>query len=341
MRSMWKGSLSFGLVNVPVKMYTATEDHDVRFHQVHAMDGGRIRMQRKCSECGEVVPYSDIGKGFETATGERLTFTEEDFEKLPVQGTREIEVLEFVPSDQVDPVLFDKSYYLEPEERAVKPYVLLREALEETDRMAIVKITIRTRQQLAALRVRGEVLLLQTMLWPDEVRAAEFDSLAEDIEVRPQELQMAASLIGNLSRDFSPTEYHDEYREALLGVIDGKLEQGEGVLPASSPAAIGDDGQVLDLMAALQASVERSRAARGASTPPAGEATAEEAAATASAPEEASTEAATTNQPTPRAPSARKAPAKRAAAKATKNSADEQPQNLDEKPSPARKRAAS
>jgi DNA end-binding protein Ku len=263
MRSMWTGSISFGLVSVPVKMYPATEDHDVRFHQVHLKDAGRIRYQRKCDECGDVVEYGDIGKAYETPSGERIVLTDEDFENLPVAGAKEIDVLEFVPSDQIDPVLFDKCYYLEPEARGLKPYVLLRESLEETSRTAIVKIAMRARQQLAALRVRGDVLCLQTMLWPDEVRKADFDVLSKDVDVRPQEMKMAASLIDNLSSDFVPSDYTDEYREALLEVIEDRIAGGKGIKVEKAEST--DDGQVLDLMAALQASVERTRKERGGS----------------------------------------------------------------------------
>ena len=209
---MWTGSLAFGLVNVPVKMYTATEDHAVRFHQVHLKDGGRIRMKRVCSVCGEEVAFKDIGKGWEDASGQRIVLDSEDLEELPVGPKKEIDVLEFVPADQVDPILFDNTYYLEPDGRALKPYVLLRQALESTERMAIVKVAIRQRTQLAALRVREDVLVLQTMLWPDEVREADFEFLGEKVEVRPQELQMAKSLIENLSGDFEPEQFTDEYR---------------------------------------------------------------------------------------------------------------------------------
>jgi DNA end-binding protein Ku len=260
---MWKGAVAFGLVNVPIKLYAATEDHDVRFHQVHAADGGRIKMVRTCSVDGHQVEYKDLAKGYESESGQTVIMDESDFEGLPVPGLREIEVLEFVPSDQVDPLLFDKSYYLEPDGKAIKPYVLLREALEQTDRTAIVRVVLRNKSQLAALRVRGDVLVMQTMLWPDEVRAAEFDVLDGAIEVRPQELAMAASLIESLSSDFDPAEYTDDYRTALLAVIESKLEGGEGVT-APEAAASNDtgDGLVVDLMAALRESVERTKASR-------------------------------------------------------------------------------
>lgn len=265
MRAMWKGSVSFGLVNVPVKMYAATEDHDVRFHQVHAKDGGRIKMKRTCSLDGEPVEYAELAKAYETETGQVVVMDESDFADLPVPGVREIDVLEFVPTDQVDPLLYDRAYYLEPDARAVKPYALLREALASTDRTAITKVVIRSKTQLAALRVRGDVLVLQTMLWPDEVRAAEFDVLDGEVDVRPQELAMAASLVENLSADFDPSQYRDEYREALLAVIERKLAGGAGVPAAATTGADGGgDSLVVDLMAALRESVERTKAERAA-----------------------------------------------------------------------------
>jgi len=265
MRAMWKGAVAFGLVNVPIKLYAATEDHDVKFHQVHATDGGRVKMQRTCSVDGKPIEFKELVKGYETASGQVVLMDESDFEGLPVPGMREIEVVEFVPSDQIDPVLLDRSYYLEPETSALKPYVLLREALSATERTAIVRVVLRNKTQLGALRVRDNVLVLQTMLWPDEVRAAEFDALDTEIEVRPQELSMASSLIDSLSTDFDPTAYRDEYREALMAVIEAKLAGGEGRAPAVA-SATGDagDGIVVDLMAALRESVERNQAARPA-----------------------------------------------------------------------------
>jgi len=266
MRAMWKGAVAFGLVNVPIKLYAATEDHDVKFHQVHAADGGRVKMQRTCSIDGKPIEYKELAKGYESASGQVVLMEDSDFEGLPVPGMREIEVVEFVPSDQIDPVLLDRSYYLEPETSALKPYVLLREALSATERTAIVRVVLRNKTQLGALRVRDNVLVLQTMLWPDEVRAAEFDALDTEIEVRPQELSMASSLIDSLSTDFDPTAYRDEYREALMAVIEAKLNGGEGRAPAvSTVVGDGGDGIVVDLMAALRESVERNQAARPAS----------------------------------------------------------------------------
>ena len=173
MRAIWKGAVSFGLVNVPVRLYSATENHDVQFRQVHRTDGGRIKYQRVCSIDGEQVAYDDIAKGYETEDGQMVVLTDEDLAELPVSSSREIAVEKFVPADQIDPMLLEKSYYLEPDKAAAKPYALLRDALKAADRMAVVTVSIRTRMTIAVLRVRDDVIVMQTMLWPDEVRSPE------------------------------------------------------------------------------------------------------------------------------------------------------------------------
>jgi DNA end-binding protein Ku len=262
-RAIWKGAVSFGLVNVPVKLYAATGEKDVKFHQVHADDGGRIRYKRTCSVDGEEVAYSEIAKGFETDDGELVVLTDEDFAQLPLKSGREIDVVEFVPSDQVDPILFAKCYYLEPEKTAVKPYTLLREALLETDRMAVVKVALRQRETLAVLRVRDKVICLQTMLWPDEVRAADFDILDADVDLRPQEMTMAASLVESLAGDFDPEEFSDDYAAALRELIEAKVTSGEVRQPPTEAEAEGRGGEVVDLLTALQRSVDRVRSGRG------------------------------------------------------------------------------
>jgi DNA end-binding protein Ku len=256
MRSIWKGAISFGLVSIPVKLYSATEEKDVSFHQVHRADGGRIRYKRVCQTDGEEVPYSDIAKGFELSNGEVVVLTDDDFADLPLTTSRAIDVLEFVPLEQVDPMYFAKSYYLEPDAAGAKPYVLLREALERSGRVALVKIALRQRESLATLRVRDGVFVLEMMLWPDEIREPDFGFLDDDIEVRAQELKMAESLIDSLSGDFQPEQYADNYREALQALIEAKVEGREVVAPAE-PAA--DTGTVVDLMAALRASVEAAK----------------------------------------------------------------------------------
>lgn len=260
MRAIWKGAVSFGLVNVPVRVFAATQEHDIRFHQVHRADGGRIKMKRVCQVCGEEVPWDQLAKGYEAADGRQVMLEDEDFAGLPLTSSREIDVLEFVPADQVDPMLFDKSYYLEPEARTIKPYVLLREALVKTDRMAVVKLAMRQRETLAVLRVRDDVIVLQTMLWPDEIRAADFDVLGEDVEIRDAELTMAMSLIESLAADFEPDSFEDAYATAVAALVDSKLAGTPlpEVAPEEAPSA-----EVVDLLTALQRSVDAAKKARG------------------------------------------------------------------------------
>jgi len=260
MRAIWKGAVSFGLVSIAVKLYSATEEKDIRFHQVHRTDGGRIKYQRTCSIDGEVVSYDDIAKGYDIGGGEMVILTDEDFADLPLTTSRAIDVLEFVPADEIDPILFAKAYYLEPEGQAAKPYVLLRDALQDADRVAIVKIALRQREQLATLRVHEGVLVLNTMLWPDEVRTPEFAFLDEEIETRPAELAMASSLIDSMAGSFKADEFTDNYRAALQEVIDAKVEGREVVQPEEAEEA---PAAAIDLMAALKASVERAKKARG------------------------------------------------------------------------------
>jgi len=303
MRSIWKGAISFGLVTIPVKLYSATEERDVSFHQVHREDGGRIRYKRVCQIDGEEIAYSDIAKGYELSSGEVVVLTDEDFADLPLTTSRTIDVLEFVPLEQVDPIYFAKSYYLEPDAAGAKPYVLLREALEQSGRVALVKVALRQRESLATLRVRDGIFVLEMMLWPDEVRDAEFGFLDDDIDVRQQELQMAQSLIDTLSGDFHPEQYSDNYREALQSLIDAKVEGREVVQP-EQPA--DDSGTVVDLMAALRASVEAAKQGRGA------------AAAEDEAPARTSSESAGSKRAASKKSAAKKAPAKKAAPAAKK-----------------------
>ncbi|HYI57141.1 MAG TPA: Ku protein [Microlunatus sp.] len=272
MRSIWKGAISFGLVNVPVKLYSATEDHDLSLHQVHDADGGRIRYQRRCEVCGKVVEYEHIDKAYDDGNT-TVVLTDDDLKSLPEERSREIEVVEFVPSSQIDPIMFDRSYFLEPDKTAVKAYALLRRALAETDRTAIVQFSLRQKTRLGALRVRPStgsgqaVLMLQSLLWDDEVREADFPSLNEDVRVSAKEADMASSLVENMSTDFAPNKFSDEYQEQLRELIAAKLEQGDAL---DTAATFGDEdagepegGQVVDLMEALRRSVEENRAKRG------------------------------------------------------------------------------
>jgi DNA end-binding protein Ku len=263
MRAMWSGAVSFGLVSVPVKLYSATTNHDVRFHQVHAADGGRIKYKRVCTVDGEEVEYADIVKGYETDDGELITLTDEDLDSLPMAAGHEIDVIEFVPADQIDPMLFEKSYYLEPEAKAAKPYALLREALVQTDRMAVVRFALRQRESIAVLRVRDKVIVLQTMLWPDEVREPDFDILDADVQLRPQEQTMAASLVESLGADFDPSQFHDDYRDAVEEMIERKRTTGESRSTPVATAPADEADSMTDLLSALQASVDAARAKAG------------------------------------------------------------------------------
>ena len=306
MRSIWKGSVSFGLVSIGVKLYSATEERDVSFHQVRRSDGARIRYRRVAETDGEEVPYSDIAKGYQLPSGEMVVLTDEDFADLPLPSARVVDVLQFVPVDQIDPIYYNRSYYLEPEKSAVKPYVLLREALEESGTAGLVKVAIRNREQLATLRVRDGVIVLDTMIWPDEVREADFAFLDENIELRAQERQMARALLESMTGDFDPSQYTDEYRAALESVIDAKVE-GREVVEVEEPQPSA--GNVVDLMSALRASVEAAKKGRG-----------EPAAASKPAAKKAAAKAPAKKAATKK-PAAKKAPAKKAAKKTASKAA--------------------
>jgi DNA end-binding protein Ku len=302
MRSIWKGAITFGLVNVPVKVYSATEDHDVELHQVHDADGGRIRYQRRCEVCGNIVDYAHIDKAF-TDGDKTVVITDADLKSMPEERSREIDVVEFVPSDQLDPIMFDRSYYLEPDGSSPKAYVLLRRTLEQTDRTAIVHFALRQKTRLAALRVRDNVLMLQTLLWDDEVRVAEFPALDTNVKISDRELDLSAALVDSFAADFTPGDFTDEYQAQLRRLIEEKLAKGDAIdtdatfgVPADEDEAGG--GEVLDLMEALRRSVDRSRSGAAADS-----------GAGASA-----SDAADAGAPAKKAP-AKKAPTKKAAAK--------------------------
>ncbi len=254
--------MSFGLVSVPVKLYAATESHDISFRQVHAKDGGRIKYQRVCSVDGEEVAYADIAKGYETEDGEMVVLDEDDLDSLPSTSSREIAVEKFVPSDQIDPMLFEKSYYLEPEKAGAKPYALLRQALIDADRMAVVTVALRQRTSVAVLRVRpfenGDVIVLQTMMWPDEVRQPDFS--IETGEVKDAEVKMANMLVETLAGDFNPSEFEDDYAGAVQALVKTKVEGGE---VKKTPTSTKSSGEVVDLLAALQRSVDAAKTSRG------------------------------------------------------------------------------
>lgn len=272
-RAIWTGSIAFGLVNVPVKVYSATADHDIRFHQVHAKDNGRIRYKRVCEACGEVVDYRDLARAYESGDGQMVAITDDDIASLPEERSREIEVLEFVPAADVDPMMFDRSYFLEPDSKSSKSYVLLAKTLAETDRMAIVHFTLRNKTRLAALRVKDfgkrEVMMVHTLLWPDEIRDPDFPVLDQKVEIKPAELKMAGQVVDSMADDFNPDRYHDTYQEQLQELIDTKLEGGQAFTAEDQPRLLDEPEDVSDLLAKLEASVKaRSKANSNVPTPP-------------------------------------------------------------------------
>ncbi|WP_426765367.1 Ku protein [Pseudarthrobacter sp. 1G09] len=268
MRAIWKGAIAFGLVNVPVKVYSATEDHDISLHQVHNADGGRIRYQRRCEVCGQVIDYSDIEKAFEE-DGRTVVLSKDELKAIPAENSHEIEVVQFVPSEQLEPMMFEKSYYLEPDSKSPKAYVLLRRALEDTDRVAIVQYALREKTRLGALRIKDDVLVLQSLLWPDEVREANFPALDTAIKISAQERDMSAALVESMAADFEPESFTDDYQVQLRKLIDAKLEQGESLDTDETfgvEAGDGGKGEVIDLMEALKRSLDRKRGGAAAAT---------------------------------------------------------------------------
>jgi DNA end-binding protein Ku len=249
-RAMWKGAISFGLVTIPVSVYPATEEKTLRFNQLHAADGGRIRMKRTCSIDGEEVEYDQIVKGYEYEKDRYVVLSDEDFDQIPVESSRAIDIVQFVDLDEIDPMLFKKSYYLAPEETGAKAYALLREAMTQDNRVGIAKVSFRDKEHLAALRFRDDAFVLETMFWPDEIREVDLGGVDVDVKVRDQELQMARQLIENLTSDWSPEQYTDEYRDALVRIVEAKINGEEIEVVQPEPTA-----KVVDLMEALKASV--------------------------------------------------------------------------------------
>ncbi|WP_029212662.1 MULTISPECIES: Ku protein [Arsenicicoccus] len=318
MRAIWKGAVSFGLVTVPVRLFTATENHDLQFHQVRKSDGSRIKYKKVAAADGEEVPFAEIAKGYESPDGKMVMITDEDLASLDSKSTKEISVEKFVPADQIDPLLLDKSYYLEPDKSAVKPYALLREALRSTDRMAVVTVAVRTRLSMAVLRVKDDVIVLQTMLWPDEVRKPSFDVLDDIPEPNEREVKMADLLIESMVDDFEPNDYEDDYQQAVQALVERKLAGGD---VKAAPKAKDDDegGDVVDLLAALQRSVDRAKAARGEDTSADSGAGQEGSGSDDGADTE--DDDAEDDQPAAKKATARKAPAKKSASSTTKKAA--------------------
>jgi DNA end-binding protein Ku len=247
---MWKGAISFGLVTIPVSVYPATEEKTLRFNQLHDEDGGRVRMKRVCSVDGEEVGYEHIVKGYEYEKDRYVILTDEDFDKVPVESSRQIDIQQFVELEEIDPMLYKKSYYLVPEETGAKAYALLREAMNRSGKVGVAKVSFRDKEHLAALRFSEEAFVLETMFWPDEIREADFGGVDVDAKIRDNELEMAQTLIDNLTGEWDPRQFTDEYRESLLGIVEAKINGEEIEVVQPEPTA-----KVVDLMEALKASV--------------------------------------------------------------------------------------
>ena len=253
-RAIWKGAISFGLVTIPIRVHTAVEEKSFKFNQLHSKDQGRIKYKRTCSIDGEEVSFDEIVKGYEYEKDHYVVLTDEDIDR-GLSNVRTIDILKFVDSNEIDPIYWQRSYYLAPDGTpGLKAYKLLSKALKDDERVAIARIAFRDKEHLATLRVRDGVFVLETMYWPDEIREAEFEELDEDVKIAPQELQMAKSLIDNMTGEFDPDEFKDEYREKLEALVQKKIE-GEEIAVVEDA---GSGAKVLDLIEALKASVEAS-----------------------------------------------------------------------------------
>ncbi len=250
MQTVWKGSIAFGMVSIPVRLVSATEEKDVSLRQVHETDGGRIKYKRFCSVDGEEVPYGQIAKGYELEDENMVVLTDKDLANLPIASTKSVEVVSFADQDEINPVSLSKAYYAEPTGDA-KPYVLLHDSLVATGKVAIVKLALRQRERLATIRAQDGLLVVQTMLWPDEVRKAHFPFMTEEVDVRPQELDMASMFVNAFDQGFDPSQFHDRYREVLRELVDAKIAGHE----ISRPTEAAPESNVIDLMEALRASV--------------------------------------------------------------------------------------
>ncbi len=259
MRPIWKGAISFGMVTIPVKLYTATEQKDVRFRLLHKDDGAPIEEKRFCTADGKEVAWDDLVRGFEVTKGEYVILDPEEIDAAKPESSTTIDIGDFIDATEIDPVYFEKSYFLEPTEVGAKPFSLLKRALEETDRVALARVTIRTRERLASLRAYEDALILETMFWPDEIRSTGALDLPEGSEaaVRPKELEMARSLVNSLADKFRPESYTDGYRAALEKLIERKM-RGETRNAKRRKA----EPKVIDLMDALKASVESAKGER-------------------------------------------------------------------------------
>jgi DNA end-binding protein Ku len=264
MRSIWRGAINFGMVTIPVKMYAATEQKDVRFHLVHKKDGARIVEKRFCSEEDKEVPWDEIARGYEVSKGEYVVMDKDEIDEAGPEKASTIDIGDFVEMDEIDPIYFEKSYYLEPQDVGVKPFNLLRRALSETGRVAVARVAIRSKERLATLRVYEETLALETMYWPDEIRSISDLDLPSGKSAAPtsRELEMARTLVDSLASHFDPDQYKDEFRGALLVLIERRMKGDQRSAKRRKPQP-----KVVDLMEALQASLSSAKSAKSAGAP--------------------------------------------------------------------------
>jgi DNA end-binding protein Ku len=252
MRTIWKGAISFGLVHVPVKLYPATERKDIKFNFLHEVCKTPVKYQRFCPTCETEVPQEQIVRGYEYEKGRYVILRDEDLENLPTDTARSVDIVDFVDLKEIDPVFFDKSYYLAPGDGGEKAYELLKQAMEKTGKIAVAKVVIRSKEALAVVRVYKGALVMETMFYPDEIRNVELlPELQYNVKINDNEIKMAESLIGSLAEPFAPEKYHNEYRKALMEVIQAKVA-GEEVEVAPRP----ETAKVVDLMEALKASIQ-------------------------------------------------------------------------------------
>jgi DNA end-binding protein Ku len=253
-RAIWKGAINFGLVTIPVGLYTATDNKTPKFKQLRKTDHSPIRYKRVAEADGQEVQWDDIVKGYEFEKDRYVVFTDEELDSAHQDGNKLVDVVQFVDEAEIDPMYYKSAYYLAPEKTGIKAYKILEEALKEKGRVAIAKVSIREKQQIATLRAKDGVIVMETMYWPDELRVAEFEELDSEVEIRPEEVAMAASLIDNLTRPFDESEYVDRTREAIEDLADKKVK-GEEIVATVSP----EPTKVVDLLEALKASVEATK----------------------------------------------------------------------------------
>ena len=256
MRSVWNGTIRIGAASIPVRAFGATEEQTTGLHQVHLTDGGRVRYRKVCEVDGKTVNGDELARGYVMPGGETVVLTDDDLAKLPLPTSRAIDVQAFAPLDEIDPIYFARSYHLEPEPAGTKPYVLFSEALQQSGRIALVTVALRRRETLGALRVRDQVVMLETMLWPDEIRTPEFPFLHQDVTISASERREATLLIDALSEKFTPGRYTDHYREALQALVQAKIDGNELVQPTIVEQEVG----AADLLTALRASLVRKQA---------------------------------------------------------------------------------